>query len=53
MTIRQDRTPPGGLLRTTGISVIEIGGPHWETAITALLIAAFALVILGWMLWPR
>jgi hypothetical protein len=53
MTTTQDRTPPNGLLRTSGVSVIEIGGPHWEIAMTALLIAAFALVVLCWMLWPR
>jgi hypothetical protein len=33
--------------------VIELGGPHWETAISALLIAALSFALLGWMLWPR
>jgi hypothetical protein len=53
MTIRQDGTSPSRLLKAGGVSIVEIGGPDWETAMTALLIAAFALVVLGWMLWPR
>jgi hypothetical protein len=33
--------------------VIDQGGPRWETAIAALGIAALAIGLLGWMLWPR
>jgi hypothetical protein len=49
----QDPTAPNAHPRTSGVTIIEIGGPDWETAMTALLIAAFSLVALGWMLWPR
>jgi hypothetical protein len=33
--------------------MIVEGGPRWETAIAALGIAALAIALLGWMLWPR
>jgi hypothetical protein len=33
--------------------VIALGGRRWETAIAAIGIAVLAIVLLGWMLWPR
>jgi hypothetical protein len=51
VTISEIKGPANGFLRTN--SVIELGGPHWETAISALLIAALSFALLGWMLWPR
>jgi hypothetical protein len=33
--------------------VIDQGGPRWEVAIAGLGIAALAIIMLGWMLWPR
>ena len=33
--------------------MIDEGGRRWETAIAALGVAALALVMLGWLPWPR